>query len=486
MKIITKFSPEITIKSRPIRIFFINILITNIKNIFKRNNEPITIIRHWDYLEIKCKNNQRIYNILQNIPGIHHFLLVEEYTYTSLQDIYQKIALNFNNKNIIFAEKTFCIRVKRYGNQNFTSKEAECYLGNKIIQMIKNIKVNLTNPEKIIYIEIKHNKLFIVIKRYEGLNGFPIGTQKELLSLISGGFDSAVSSYMLIRRGCTVNYCFFNLGGSTHIIEVQKIVFYLWNKFSSSHKVKFITIDCAEIIKEIFSKIKHNYMGIILKRMMMRIASVIANHLKVKALITGEAIGQVSSQTLNNITIIDNASTHVIFRPLISYDKEQIINLAKKIGTEIFSKNIPEYCAITSKNASTKINKKYIELEEKNFDFSILARAVSQAKTINVHDIPNDVKNNTFFQKIKTTHILNKNDILLDIRPESDRNKKPLFLNNTKIQHIPFYELINQFSKLDQNKTYLLYCDNGIISRSQAIYLYDKGFINIKIYQPTK
>ncbi|WP_331828325.1 tRNA uracil 4-sulfurtransferase ThiI [Candidatus Blochmannia sp. SNP] len=483
MKIIIKFSPEITIKSRSVRIFFIKILVVNIKAIFKKNKESTLIIRHWDYLEIRSNNNQKICTILMNIPGIHHFLLVKESVFTSLEDIYKNVILSLNH-DIKLSGKDFCVRVKRHGTHNFTSQEIEHDLGKKLCQNINNIKVNLIKPEKIVYLEIKNNKLFIVIERFEGLGGLPIGTQQELISLISGGFDSAVASYMLIRRGCKVHYCFFNLGTPIHTIEVSKIVYYLWNKFSSSHKIKFISIDFSEVIKEIISKIKDNQIGIVLKRMMIRSASLVADRWKITALITGEVLGQVSSQTLTNLTLIDNVSNHTIFRPLISYDKEKIINLARKIGTEIFSKSVPEYCGTISQKSAAKTTKKRIELEENNFDFTILDRAVSQSYIIDVQNIPDQMINQHLFE-IETKKILNSNDIILDIRTETEQKNNPLYLTNIEIKKIPFYKLIDQFSKLDPNKVYALYCDHGIMSRLQALYLYQQGFRNIKIYRPT-
>ncbi|WP_159714450.1 tRNA uracil 4-sulfurtransferase ThiI [Blochmannia endosymbiont of Camponotus nipponensis] len=484
MKIIVKFSPEITIKSRAVRVFFIKVLISNIASVFKKNNESVLIIRKWDYLEIKSNNNnQKIYIILMNIPGIHHFLLVRESCFNSLQDIYEKIMLSLSH-DIKLLEKSFCVRVKRRGNHDFTSQEAERYLGNKLCQNMNNVKVDLTKPEKIVYLEIKDNHFFIIIKRYEGLGGLPIGTQQECLSLISGGFDSAVASYMLIKRGCKVHYCFFNLGGDMHAIEVCKVIYFLWHKFSSSHKIKFISIDFSEVVKEIISKIKDNQIGVVLKRMMIRSASLIAYRFKIPALITGEVLGQVSSQTLNNLILIDSVSDHMIFRPLISYDKEKIIDLARKIGTEMLSKDIPEYCGLISKKSTIKTTKQHIEFEEKNFDFTILDRAVSQHYIIDVQTIPDQIINQPLFE-VETKKILNCNDIVLDIRTEIEQERSPLYLIGTKVQKIPFYQLIDKFSTLDPNKVYLLYCNHGIMSRLHAMHLFKQGFHNVKIYRPS-
>lgn len=486
MKIIAKFSSEITIKSRTVRSCFSKILTKNIRIILKNHNQSAITTCYWDYLEIKGKNHDylKISKILINIPGIHHFLLVQNSMVYSLEDIYNQIMLIDYTRLI---GKSFCIRVKRYGNHIYNSQEIESYIGNKLRHNIQNTHVNLMKPDETIYLEIKNNNLFIVIERYEGLGGLPIGTQQESLSLISGGFDSAVASYMMMRRGCKVHYCIFNLFGNlSYVMEVYKIIYHLWNKFGSSHKIRIISINFSEVIEEISNKIKSDYIGMVLKRMMIRSAAIVANQWKIKALVTGEVLGQVSSQTLDNLILINNVkpSDCIIFRPLITYDKEKIIELARTIGTEIFSKTIPEYCGLISKKSTIKADKTFLELEEKKCSFLIINKAISQAHIINIHHVMQVITNNCCCV-IDIQTKLNATDIILDIRTKHEQHDNPLQLPSyVVIKKIPFYQLIDQFPKLDQNKIYLLYCKHGIMSRSQAIHLYQQGFKNIKIYRP--
>lgn len=485
MKIIVKFSSEITIKSRSVRSVFSKKLIKNIKIILKQYNQSIMIVRYWDYFEIQCKNNDyfKISEILINIPGIHHFLLVRDSIISSLEDIYAQVMLQNYER---FIGKSFCVRVKRFGNHVYNSQEIESYLGYRLCRSIKDAYVNLIRPDNTIYLEIKNNNLFIVIKRYEGLKGLPIGTQKEFLSLISGGFDSAVASYMMIRRGCKVHYCFFSLFDDLNdAMAVYRIIHYLWYKFSSSHKIKVISINFSEIVKEISSKVRSDYIGIVLKRMMIRAAASVAQQWKIPALITGEVLGQVSSQTLDNLWLINDSKPRdcMIFRPLIAYDKEKIIKLARKIGTEIFSKTVPEYCGIISKKSTIKADKNYLELEESKCNFLIMDQIISQAIIVDVDLIPRFMRNE-YHYIIDTKTQLSSGDIILDIRTKFEQSNNPIQLPSyVEIKKIPFYQLIDEFPKLDQNKLYLLYCDHGIMSRLQAIRLHQKGFKNIKIYR---
>lgn len=180
---------------------------------------------------------------------------------------------------------------------------------------------------------------------------------------------------MLMRRGCRVHYCFFNLGGAAHEIGVRQVAHYLWNRFGSSHRVRFVAINFEPVVGEILEKVDDGQMGVVLKRMMVRAASKVAERYGVQALVTGEALGQVSSQTLTNLRLIDNVSDTLILRPLISHDKEHIIDLARKIGTEDFARTMPEYCGVISKSPTIKAVKAKIEAEEENFDFSILEKS---------------------------------------------------------------------------------------------------------------
>ncbi|MEE3660695.1 tRNA uracil 4-sulfurtransferase ThiI [Brenneria sp. g21c3] len=482
MKFIIKLFPEITIKSQSVRLRFIKILTGNIRNVLKSYDETLAVVRHWDHIEVRAQDESRheaIRDALTRIPGIHHILDVEERTYTDVHDIFEQ-ALALYREQV--EGKTFCVRVKRRGKHEFSSQDVERYVGGGLNQHIENARVKLTAPQVTVHLEIDQDRLLLVNGRYEGIGGFPIGTQEDVLSLISGGFDSGVSSYMLMRRGCRVHYCFFNLGGAAHEIGVKQVAHYLWNRFGSSHRVRFIAIDFEPVVGEILEKVDDGQMGVVLKRMMVRAASKMAERYGVQALVTGEALGQVSSQTLTNLRLIDNASDTLILRPLISHDKEHIIKQARELGTEDFAKTMPEYCGVISKSPTVKAVKAKIEHEESRFDFSILERVVSEARNIDIREIAEQTREEV--AEVETVAAFAPTDILLDIRAPDEQEDKPLALDNAEIKSLPFYKLSTQFGDLDQSKTYLLYCERGVMSRLQALYLREQGFSNVKVYRP--
>ncbi|CAL1329326.1 tRNA uracil 4-sulfurtransferase ThiI [Candidatus Providencia siddallii] len=483
MNFIIKLFSEITIKSKSVRLYFIRTLTNNINNILKKISKEILVVRKWDYIEVyiyDLSKYDKICDELTRIPGINYFLEVEKKTFLNLDDIFKEV---YSIYSIQLKNKTFCVRVKRKGKHKFSSIEAESYIGFMLNNSIKSSIVKLKNQDITIHLEIKDNILFIVKSRFNGIGGFPIGTQENVLSLISGGIDSCVSSYMLIRRGCCVHYCFFNIGNIEYEIKVKEIAYYLWKRFGSTHNVKFFIIDFKFLVSEIIKKVKSDQISIILKRMMIKAASKIAKHYNIQAIATGESLGQVSSQTIINLNIINNISSLIVLRPLIAYDKEVIIEISRKIGTEKFTKNIPEYCTKFLKKQTAKAIQSSIETEENKIDYNILDVAIKSVEYVDF--------NQFFFKKIKVNlkvevvnKIFSKNEIILDIRTIDEYKTKPLFIKGVEIKHIPFYKLNTQFPILPKNKTYLLYCERGIMSRLQALILNEKGFFNIKIYRP--
>lgn len=173
----------------------------------------------------------------------------------------------------------------------------------------------------------------------------------------------------------------------------------------------------------------------------------------------------------------------MILRPLISHDKEHIIKVARHIGTEDFSKTMPEYCGVISKSPTVKAIKARIEAEEANFDFSILDAVVQESKNIDIRQIAQES-----LEKVPEVEMVNElsadNEVILDIRSPDEHDVKPLIIEGMEIKHIPFYRLGTQFGDLPKEKTYLLYCERGVMSRLQALYLKDQGFDNIKVYRP--
>ncbi|HDR1495726.1 tRNA 4-thiouridine(8) synthase ThiI [Pasteurella multocida] len=479
MKFVIKLFPEIMIKSESVRKRFVKILTGNIRNILTKHDETIAVVRHWDYIEVRSKkeeNRPHLIELLGRIPGIHHFLEVDEKPFTTIHDIFEQTLQDIGTS---LENKTFCVRVRRKGKHTFNSLDVERYVGGGLNQHIPSAKVQLSKPDVTVRIDIENDNMMLIKARHVGIGGYPIGTQEDVLSLISGGFDSGVSSYMLIRRGSRVHYCFFNLGGAAHEIGVKQMAYHIWQRYSASHKVRFVAINFEGVVGEILEKVDNGQMGVVLKRMMVRAASRIAERFGIQAIVTGEALGQVSSQTLTNLRLIDEASESLVLRPLITHDKEQIIAMAKEIGTDDIAKSMPEFCGVISKNPTVKAIKAKIEQEESHFDFAVLESAVQNAQYLDIRQIAEQTEKEVV--AVDTVAVLSAQDVILDIRSPEETDEKPLNMEN--VQLMPFYKLSSQFANLDQSKNYLLYCERGVMSKLQALYLKEQGFSNVKVFR---
>lgn len=488
MQYTIKLFAEITIKSRPVRQRMVRMLRDNLRTLIKPLDPDIVMDRNWDYIGISSQADDatqaQIVDVLKRTPGISHFQCVHEFP------LYQPDTSDVDWEGIfahtravygeLLAGKTFRVSCRRLGNHNFQSADIERYIGGGLNQHCPSAGVKLKHPDINVPVEIRHDRFYVIEQDYPGLGGFPMATQDAVLSLISGGFDSTVSTFLTMKRGLLTHFCFFNLGGDAHEIAVKEIAVYLWMKYGASHRVKFISVPFADVVREIQEKVHHSQMGVILKRMMLRAASEMAQKLEIPALVTGEAVAQVSSQTLQNLSVITQATDMLVLRPLITMDKPDIIDYARKIGTEVFAKNIPEYCGVISQKPTTRAKLERIQREETRFDFAVLQQAIADSVSTNIDQITRTQ------QQADNIHVFYEapaGSVILDIRHPDEEQRKPLALPGAVVQTLPFYQLHKRHTELDRQTHYLLYCERGVMSRLQADFLRGQDFPHISVFQ---
>ncbi len=453
-------------------------LYTNLITILERITQDVTIKKFSDKIEVIAPKSHlvEVRQALLNTSGIEQIL--EALQFDDMETIDQ---IKVKVAEIVapsLANKSFVVRVKRTGSHPFKSIEIEQTVGGYLKAHSDAKAVDLKNPDVTVRLELINKQLNIITTKYKGLSGFPIGTQGDILSLMSGDFDSTVASYLTMKRGIKTHFIFFNLGGMAHEIGVKQVALYLWNKFGSSHRVKFISVPFDDVIEEIFRSTAPTYMGVTLKRLMIMAAQKIADELEIDALLTGESVAQVSSQTLRNLALIDEVSTKLILRPLSTMNKPEIIDIANEIGTRYFAENMPEYCGVISQNPITHGSFKRMEKEAKKFDYDVLDKAVIHAKQIFVDEIVADVNEMAAVEVVND--LTSGTYTLIDIRTEGEK----LDLSCETLE-IPFHKLKTEFKKLPQDKEYLLYCDKGVMSQLHAQYLRDaEDRKNVRVYRP--
>lgn len=491
MKFVVKLFPEITIKSKPVRQRLVKQLRQNVHVVLSREFEDVRVQGFWDKVEVRIPDElvqqdetigPRVAETLQRIPGIANILRVQNYEIEDINNNFDRIVeLTSQVFESSLKDKTFVVRIKRAGTHSFTSHELERYVGGGLLRSTEAKGVDLHHPEVTVKLEVRDSQLYIIEERYEGLGGFPLGTQDPVLSLISGGFDSTVSSYLTMKRGLKTHFCFFNLGGSAHEIGVKQVALYLWEKYGVSHRVQFITIPFEDVVAEILKSVHHSQMGVILKRMMLRASSKVAEEMGIQALVMGDSVSQVSSQTLTNMCVIDRVIETLVLRPLITMDKQDIIKISAQIGTEDFAKNMPEFCGVISDRPTTRAKMERVLEEEEKFDFSILEKAVEERVAMNINNV---MKSTQTVAQVDVVTLPDVSDVVIDIRHPDEREKAPLTLTNNEIKEIAFYELMSSLDQLDANQTYLLYCEKGTMSQLHASHLKGMGYEHIKVYMP--
>ncbi len=309
------------------RNFFINKLEKNIKEHLVNYN--IKIIKDRVRMFIETEDEiEEIVNILKNIFGIHSIVVCDKVN-TNIEDIKNNV-LNII-KEIDF--KTFKVETKR-SDKSFPipSMEFNNLIGGLILEN-KDVKVDVRKPEYLLKIEIRNNYTYIYRKEYKGLGGYPVGSAGKGLLMISGGIDSPVAGYLAIKRGIEIECVYFE--SPPHTSEqaknkVKKLINKL-NKYQSN--ITLHIVNFTEIQEAIYKNIPSTYMITIMRRMMYRISDKIMAKKSLLALINGENISQVASQTLNSMKVINEVTNIPIIRPLACFDKLEIIELAKKIDT---------------------------------------------------------------------------------------------------------------------------------------------------------
>ena len=327
MKIILIKYGELTTKGAN-RSLFINILYNNIKKALENYN--VKIIKNRVRMFIETEDNiDEVVSILKNIFGIHSIVVA-----TRVNTNIEEIELNVLDivKNIEF--KTFKVETSRTDKTfPINSMDFSRRIGGLILKNIPNIKVDVHNPEYLLQIEIREDYTYIYHKEILGIGGYPVGVAGHGLLMLSGGIDSPVAGYLAMKRGIKIECVYFESPPHTSILaknKVKKLVEEL-TKYEPSitlHVVKF-----TDIQEAIYKNIDPTYMITIMRRMMYRIATKIMENEGCLCLINGESIGQVASQTLTSMSVINSVTNVPVIRPVACLDKLEIIDISRKIGT---------------------------------------------------------------------------------------------------------------------------------------------------------
>jgi len=382
---------EIALKGKN-RKFFEEKLIDNIKNLALKSGDFEFIKRISGRIIVKLtkegiQGQKEISNNLKNIFGIAYFVFALD-TEPKIKLIQEKALDLFKNKKF----KTFRITTQR-SEKDFplTSQQINEKVGEYILKKLKtknkNLKVNLEKPGATCFIEIVDKYAFLYLEKIQGPGGLPVGTGGKAVVLLSGGIDSPVASFCAMKRGLKVIFIHFHAYPYTSqaSIEKTKKIAGILSKYQG--KSKLYLVPFGEIQKEILIKTSARLRVVLYRRLMFRIAEIIAKEEWAGAIITGESIGQVASQTLENIRAIEESVDLLVLRPLITEDKEEIIGKAREIGTFEISILPDEDCCsrFLPAHPATKANLNEVKREEKKLNINkLIKEAVHKASLVQI------------------------------------------------------------------------------------------------------
>jgi thiamine biosynthesis protein ThiI len=347
---------EIFLKSDPVRRRWEDLLISHITGVMPGIHVKNERGRIWLDGDVDP-------NLLKKIFGIVSFSRVE---HIRLDEI-ESFLSDFCRRHGIEDAKTFALRIKRVGTHSFSSNDKAMEYGNLIRRAFPHLKVNLAKPEKEIFIEIRGDEAYLYDTVTKGIGGLPLGAEGKLVALVSGGIDSPVAAWMMMKRGCVIIPVFVALEtflDETVITRARRVVRVLEQYQPGIELVVIRDPYLAAAKVELTKKHLEKYTCLFCKRRMYRIATSYAKRVGAHGIVTGESLGQVASQSLDNLLVLTDAAAIPIYRPLIGFDKEETIALSREIGTFAPSVSRTTGCRAVPSGPSTAAKlEKILEIE---------------------------------------------------------------------------------------------------------------------------
>lgn len=310
----------------------INLFITTLKQNIKQKLNDLKVEIEFDkgrmFIRKVDFNYEDVVHKLKEVFGIHEIVIGYELKTLELSKIQEELLNLLKTKEF----QTFKVETKR-SNKNIakTSVIISKEIGAFLLKNKNNIKVDIHNPELTIFLELRNTESYLYFETIQGLGGYPVSTLGKGMLMLSGGIDSPVAGYMAIKRGVKLEALYFESPPHTSIEAKNKVMELAKVLAKYNQEIKLHVINFTEIQEAIYKTIPHEYLITIMRRMMYRIAKILANKHNCKILVNGESIGQVASQTLTSMKAINEVVNIPVIRPLACFDKLEIIGIAKKI-----------------------------------------------------------------------------------------------------------------------------------------------------------
>lgn len=463
--LLIRFSGDLSVKSRGTRERFTRRLGANLKDALRRAAVPHRLHRQWSRFLVETEHEGGA-EIVARVFGVQSLSPTVRRPWSALSEVVASGEELFRGA---VAGRRFAVRAGRVGETAripFRSTDVERGLGRALLGHAA--AVDLDHPEVTASVEVHAGFAYFFTRRIAGPGGLPLGVEGRALALVSGGFDSAVAAWMSLKRGVGLDYVFFNLGGPVHERGAVRVAKALVERWSHGDRPRWIEIDFRPVIEEIQAAVAPRYWQVVLKRSMLRAATRLAETMDLPALVTGEALGQVSSQTLANLAVISRATELPILRPLTGFNKDEIVDLARRIGTYALSCEVREYCDLLVRRPATRASLETVEEEERKLDPCRLEEAVAGRLSLDLRRFQPD----TPAAREVDAGDLPPAAVVLDLRSAGEYGA----------WHLPdalcleYGQALRSYRSFDRARPYALYCQVGLKSLHLAELMREAGF----------
>ena len=312
------------------RNLFIKILTKNIEEMLQNYDVNIIKNRVRMFIEVNDHKFDEVVNQLQKVFGLHSIVICEKVNTKDIEEL-KKIAFKMLEQETFDTFKVVTDRADK--TYPIKSMEVSRQVGGYLLKYLQNKKVDIHHPQLTLHIEIRTDGTYFYTKEVEGIGGYPVGIQGKGMLMLSGGIDSPVAGYLALKRGVQIECIYFDSPPHTSIEAKNKVLTLasILNEYSGHIKVHVIPF--TKLQEAIFKNCDPTYMITIMRRMMYRITERLAKKRNCKIIVNGESIGQVASQTLTSMNVINEVTNMPVIRPVACMDKLEIIRMSEKIGT---------------------------------------------------------------------------------------------------------------------------------------------------------
>ena len=353
---------EIGVKSPKVRKRFEKKLISNIKTLIDGK-----IILNQGRMLLFPENYEKALESLKKICGVVSFspTVSTETDHDSIKATVQDYIKDLAHKGQFSSEKSFAVKCRRVGTHDFTSRDMAGFCGSVVVELT-GAPVDLSNPDFTLHVEVRDDKTYLYHEKIEGIGGLPIGTQGRMIALVSGGIDSPVASFLMMKRGCDLTILNFNnapytSGSSDKVVKIYRKL----KEYSAGSDLRLYQVNYGDFLKKCREEAPERMTCVLCKSGMYQIAEKLAKRENAFAIVDGSSVGQVASQTLPNILATRYSTSIPILSPLIGLDKLEIAQIGKKIGTYPISILPDGGCAAAPKHPETNaVLEKVLEVKK--------------------------------------------------------------------------------------------------------------------------